>query len=972
MVLLVRTAYSFGEGVLKPEEAVKTAAEAGYRYLLLGDVNSIAAAHRFLTAAEAAGVKPLPGATIRHRHIHLLTIVENPTGYANLCELLWLVAEGSLTCDDITRLQDGLVLVALNEETEDALKARVNRGRFYCALLRNAAGRTACRPHHGTPPLALVDVRYSGRRGWIVLAALEAIHSRATLEGVLDEWRRTKRGEFLTRCWLPKQKRMKELFADAPEALRNAAEVAERCSFSPPVLPRRLRRVPDAARKLRRLATCGARKRYGQLTHTVRQRLQRELALIEEMGFADYFLLMREIVRIARRLGSPAVGRGSGASSIVAYCLGITDVDPLKWNLPFERFLNRLRPDPPDLDVDFDWRLRDSIIEAVMARFGSSYVGRVSTHITFARPLAVREAARILGATATQQSALLQCVQANIAPSPRRIDLEPPQLRRILRLAHRIEGLPHHLAVHIGGLVVADEPIWRTMPLQKAPDGQPLCQHDKDGCEAFGLVKLDLLGSRALGILNEAASHLPSGSIPPPDEADTAVVETLAHADTLGCVQLESPAMRGLLAAIKPRNVFELARVLALIRPGAASLGAKRSFIRRHLGLEKTPSIHPKLDRILAENYGFLVFEDDIIVVLRELFGLSGDEADALRRRIVKAASPSAKRAVADEFMQHARRISLQPQKAASLLMQMAKFNQYSFCRAHAASYARLAWSLAWLKTHHPLPFWCAVLNNIAGMYPRWLYVEEAKRAGIRILAPCVQRSGVGFSVERDAIRVGLAAVKGISATLVARILAERQKAPFAGIADFLRRCRPTLPEARSLILAGACDCFGAPRPHLLLIAHLHCRSGTCPPVSSSLPDFPDDRKWLDEWRLLGFSLREHPAEFWRRRVELPDGITPAAELAHRAGQKVRVFGLVVAARQYNPRERGLSGRDILFLTLSDPTGLIDCHLPAHKNLFSLNTALLIEGIPVSDGATVYLHATGAVCVSCPPSPQNT
>ncbi len=605
------------------------------------------------------------------------------------------------------------------------------------------------------------------------------------------------------------------------------------------------------------------------------ERLHRELAVIEKLGFADYFLVVHDIVRHSRERGVPVAGRGSGASSVVAYVLGITNVDPIAYDLPFERFLHEGRADFPDLDVDFCWRIRDDILKYVFDRFGD--VAMVSTHVTFQHRSAFREAAKAFGYS-DEQVSLLQKGRVTV-----------PDLPRIRAAAKAILGFPRHLSVHCGGIVLRPDGV---APMQPAEKGVIVTQYDKDAVEEVGLVKIDLLGNRALSTIRETIEILgepiDAESLP----VDEPTVRLLQEGRTLGCNQLESPAMRALLRMTRPRDVRGVMRALALIRPGAASGGMKETFVRRARGLEANPG------GLLADTYGVMLYEDDAMFVASALAGLSLAEGDRFRRRIQKARTDEERLALSREFLSRCT-----DPAAKELWVQMVKFNGFSFCRAHAASYAVLAWASAWLAAHRPVAHWVAALNNNQGLYDARVYLEQAKREGIRVRLPCVNRSGVEFTAEAGSIRVGLGRIAGLERREIDAILERR---PFESWEELPKLSRPSM---RNVILCGAMDWTGIPRPRLLM----RMRAPGCevPPI----PDFSEERKFAYELEILGLSARRHILSYL---APPRDGDSRA--LPDLVGRRVRLVGVLATSRvTVTAREEPME-----FLTMEDEHGLFE------------------------------------------------
>jgi DNA-directed DNA polymerase III PolC len=729
------------------------------------------------------------------------------------------------------------------------------------------------------------------------------------------------------------------LFRDLPQAVQATRQLAERCHYDPLRRTAVFPRLPgDSRERLHAQTMAGARRRYPRFTPQLHARLEYELRLITERGFADYFLVVADITRYARGLGTPLAGRGSGASSVVAYCLGITNVDPLRFRLPFERFLNAAREDYPDLDIDFCWRLRDRIIAYVYRTYGDDHVAMISTRATLQPRFAFRETAKTLG---LNDELISRIVSWRYHGIPRRNwSVSPEQMQVIdqaLIHARGVYGFPHHLSVHCGGVVITPDPIAAHAPLQRAAKGVVITQYDKDAAERIGLIKLDLLGNRALSavaetirVVTQSANTRTDPEHIPADDAATG--ELLARGDTVGVNQLESPAMRRLLRQLRPGNIESLMQALALIRPGAASLGMKDTFIRRARGTEPVPPMDPRLDPILKATHGIMLYEDDALQVAAALTGLSADEADRFRRAVTKTRTDEDRRRLSQAFLSRCSARNVSPELAADLWMQMAKFNAYSFCRAHAASYAQLAWTGAYLKAHHPVAFWVGALNNNDGMYPRWVYIEEIRRNGIPVLPPCVNESGEGFSQEGNTIRIGLGVVRELSVTSRKDIFSKR---PFADLWDLMLRTRLQRRELENLVRAGALDFTAQSRPRLLYELDMHVETAVRHRGTESLfelpqpetptpplPDFSPPCKRSSEWELLGLTPAHHPLQPMRQQLTR-NHVIPSRQAQACIGRRVRMCGIPAAARTA-PTSRGQS---LCFITLSDEDGLFEVTL---------------------------------------------
>ncbi|MHC4983835.1 MAG: DNA polymerase III subunit alpha, partial [Planctomycetota bacterium] len=875
--LHVWSGYSLLRGPTHLERLVELADQMGHKHLALTDVNNLYGAPAFHSTAREAGLGPIIGAELHADGCRAIALVTSETGYENLCRIITKIHAEDITLQrDLAGLSDGLhVIVEEPSSAERLLAAGMERKRLWLAL--DPATQTYPQIRRLTesklPLVATADALFAERGDYETARLLAAIRLGATYEAVSAEQLPHPKAALR-----PARQLAREL-AGFEKAVRNNRRLAEECSafeFLPrrPVFPDFP--CPDgmtAGVFLRRLCAEGMARRHGgaapQVAH---ERLERELRLIERKGFSGYFLVVWDIVQHARRQGEPVAGRGSGGSSLVAHLLAITNVCPLAHDIPFERFLNERREDFPDLDIDFCWRRRDDAIAYAFRRWGADHAAMVCTHNTFKARSALRETAKAFGYSDEQISRL------------RADDVRQEEFSQVARLARRIVGLPHHLSVHPGGIVLGKKPIDHYVPIERAPKGVMITQYDKDGVEDAGLVKLDLLGNRGLSTVRYAADlirrrtarDIDVEALPP---ADPQTIATLRSAETVGCNQLESPAMRHLLRAIRPAGIRDVMKALALIRPGAASIGMKEVFIRRQRGLEAAPPKYPSVDAVLAETNGIMLYEDDVMEVAAAMTGMPPAEGDRFRKAVQKCRTDDERLKLSRGFLAGCTAGGIDAEYAKSMWVQMAKFNAYSFCRAHAASYAALAYAAAYLKTHYPLEFWVAALNNNQSMYHPRVYVEQAKRSGIRFLLPDVNRSQEEFSIDSGAIRAGFNLIAGLGPAGIKTILEARRGGPFKSLSDFYRRVPLGEEELRALVLCGAFDSLGRRRPVLmmelnLLLAMRPLRDSRQRTLMSADPVFPNPpgdytypRKYADERRILGISVREHIMARFRERL---------------------------------------------------------------------------------------------------------
>ncbi len=946
IALTVRSHYSLMWGTAPVEALCRAARRLGYRRLALTDTDNLYGLWDFLAACRREGLTPLVGAEITDPHgpQRAVCLVKDLRGWRNLCRLITRrhTAADFRLADAVPRFAHGLVVLTGSAHLlrhwhaagVDVAAALPRRPVPADHPLRRAARRCA-RPLVATPgSFFLTPADHAFHR------LLRAISQNTSLSRLAPA--QTAPAD----AWLAPPDEYRRRFAVCPEAVDNTVRLAERLTFAGP--PRQVvmpalagRSEAQAAALLRREALRGARRRYGpRPERAVTERLDYELGVIARMRFSAYFLVVRDIVRRSPR----TCGRGSGAASLVAYCLGITNVCPIRYNLYFERFLNPGRSDPPDIDVDFAWDERDAVLAGVLRQY-AGHAAMVSSHIHFQPRMAVRETAKVYGLPDTEigrvarrlsgcrhgggRGGLRQWLQEQ--PGGREPDLAAPW-PRILQLARRLAGTPRHLSVHPGGVVITPRPIDGYVPLERASKGVPVIQWDKDAAETAGLVKIDLLGNRSLGVIRDALAAVRAGGTVIAEhrwlpEEDWATRRALARGRTMGCFYIESPAMRLLQQKAGTGDFEHLVIHSSIIRPAANDF--IREYLRRLHGGRWKP-IHPLLAGVLDETYGIMVYQEDVSRAAVALAGFSHAEADGLRKVLSRKDRAARLRDYYARFAAGARRRGLDRGQIEAVWAMMMSFDGYSFCKPHSASYARVSCQAAYLKVHHPAEFMAAVLSNQGGFYSTFAYVSEARRMGLRILPPDVNASEIHWTGTRDRLRVGLMAVRGLSQQTMARIVACRGARPYGDVDDFVRRASPQRDELRALTAAGALDGLlpGAGRGTLLwAAARAEARRGAARQASlfdppADVPSLPADdraRRLRREFAVLGFLCRTHPMTLYRHLPAL-SGTVRAEDLPRLAGRRVRLAGWLITGKLVRTRH----DETMQFLTFEDETGLVE------------------------------------------------
>jgi DNA-directed DNA polymerase III PolC len=536
-----------------------------------------------------------------------------------------------------------------------------------------------------------------------------------------------------------------------------------------------------------------------------------ELDVVEQSGFAPYFLVVHDVVEFARRNGILHNLKGSGASSYLAYLLGISRVNPVEFDLYFERFLNKGRDDPPDFDLDFDSSKRDQVLTYVLKKYGQGRTGAafVCSLKSFRARSALYETARAFGLPPAESRSLSKRAPFFAEPDFLKKDKPLPGYMDIWQAASGLSSVYSENSLHVGGVILTPAPVDRYLPLTESAKGYVMSHFDRDAVEDLKLIKLDLLSVRGLAAISATKKMLHIQNVPPQDQKSFCL---LKEAQTIGCFQVESPAMMNLLRRMKPENIYDLTQALALIRPGPTESGMKETLLRNREG--RSAFRDPFLVKILPETGGLLLYEEQMMQIAERVAGMPPGEGDLLRRSLKKRKpDPPLK----TRFFAKAGERGYATGKIQKLWKVMKEFSSYSFNKAHSASYAHMAYQAVYLKGHHPVPYLTSVLNAGGGYYGLGEYIEEAKRRGIKILGPDVNRSGYQFEVEGKSIRVGLMIIKGLVLKTAEKIIGEREGGDYLSIEDFLLRVSLTKAELFALIKAGVFDSLEPRRTQQIL-----------------------------------------------------------------------------------------------------------------------------------------------------------
>ncbi len=995
--LHVHSEYSILDGACRIPALARKAAELDMPAVTLTDHGSMAGAIELFKAAKDQGDKPIVGCEVyvvddrRKQHkgyAHLTLLAADNVGYGNLIKLCSLgYLEGyyykpRVDWELLERHAPGMIALsgclggrvsralvehrpADAEADLDRLAQIFGRDNTYVELQNGHVdiqqplleSLPALAAKRGLPVVATGDVHYLDAADAYAHEALLCIQSGDSLKNP-SHWK-FETDEFYF-------KSPAEMALDFPgheEAMRRSLEIAERCNVEIELGRILLPKFPlpegrDAFDELVEQCEKGLVRRYGSSTPELEERLRFELKTIREMGFSDYFLIVADFIAFARRDGvSVGPGRGSAAGSLAAYCLGITDIDPMRYDLLFERFLNPARKDMPDMDLDFAVEGRERVINYVTEKYGRDRVAQIITFSTMAARAAVRDAGRVLEipyGVVDRIAKLIpegpgQTLEEALKPGSELANAvrDDPIAKEIVELARPLEGLTRADSIHAAGVVIGAQPLIEVVPLQqKGPEQEIVTQFSMKNVEALGLLKMDFLGLRNLDVIDKAVAliggGLDIGTIPLDDRK---TYEMLARADAAGVFQFESSGMRDALRQVKPTEFQDLIALVALYRPGPMQYIP--TYAARKNGREAVTFIDERLKPITGDTYGICIYQEQYMQIAKQLAGFEPAEAETLRRAIGKKIH-ELMASLKPKFLDGCAANGVAPAVADQLWKDMESSQDYSFNKAHAACYALISYRTAWLKANYPCEYMAALISSVMNTKDRVpIYVNACDEMGIEVLPPDVNSSAVDFAVVEGKIRFGLNAVKNVGETAARRIVAARAEGgPFASIWDFTERVDPQVVNKRSLeslVKCGALDSTGASRMGMLAVLEQALAHGQKlaqdrlmgqsslfdgafdnaesavvshhPPVPTA--EFEKQELLRLEKETLGLYVSEHPLSGVRDQLRRKADATLAELERRRDGEVVTVGGIVSDVKQLTTKKGDL----MVFLTLDDPTG---------------------------------------------------
>jgi error-prone DNA polymerase len=984
--LHARSAFSFLQGASTPEDLVSACHDLGIPAMALLDRDGVYGSPRFHMAAKRTGMRAHIGSEITCTNGKRYPLLcETREGYRNLCRLVTRMklrakkGEGAATMDEIAEFSPGLI--SITPDIDETLAAIFGKHHLYAELQRHMDRHEEARnqaivekaSRMGIPLVATNGVCYAQARQREVLDVLTCVREKVTLKTA---------GRLLApnaERYVKSGAEMARLFADLPEAIAHTGEISSRLEFTLSDLGYEFPRYPvpegeTMASFLRKRADEGARRRYQPYHDKARLQIERELALIEKLQLAGYFLIVWDIVNFCRDRGILAQGRGSAANSAVCYALGITAVDPVGMDLLFERFLSEERGEWPDIDLDLpSGDQRERAIQYVYERYGKLGAAMTANVITYRGRSAAREVGKALGFELTSLDRLSSLVRAwewkdpNDTPEKyfrdAEFDISNPRVRKFLELYQSVQDLPRHLGQHSGGMVICQGQLDSVVPLEPATmPGRIVVQWDKEDCADMGIIKVDLLGLGMLAAIEECLVHIRESYGEEVDLAhlpadDPAVYGALQKADTIGMFQVESRAQMSCLPRLKPARFYDIVVQVAIIRPGPIVGKMVHPYLRRRQGRERADCLHPSLEPVLQRTLGVPLFQEQLLRVAMIAAGFTGGQAEELRRAMGFKRSEKRMKEIETKLRKGMDQNGIRGAVQNQIVLSITSFALYGFPESHAASFAMIAYASAYLKCHYLAAFTAALLNNQPmGFYHPSILIKDAQRHGLRVLPVDVTKSAWLCTIEVSAshcLRLGFRYVRGLRQQTAEAIVRTRAARPFSSVDDLALRV-PELrkDEMKMLAEVGALNPLEqihrrdalwiaerAARPVGPLLDRLEALEGVSP-----LARMTNEERLASDFRGTGVTIGRHPMAYRRSEMQAL-GVTPAMHLARVPhGRLVRIAGSVIV------RQRPGTAKGFVFLSMEDETGVMNAIItPATYERYKLvvvgESFLLIDGV---------------------------
>ena len=953
MYLNTHSYFSLGYGTQSPEELVKNAARQGIRRLALTDINNTSGAFPFYKACRAAGIEPVLGIEFRcEGRLYYVGLAENEEGWRALCALA-TQHSSSGTLPRIAPALDHVYFIY-----RETVKAPEEFGRREFLGVKPSEVHRLLRTewkHYKQRLIAFESVYFETEADFRLHRLLRCVDQNLIISRLENKDCAPAQAHWQS------ARALQQRWVTYPELLWRAEELLEHCGFELMTGKENNKQCFTSStaadvQLLRKLAYSGCMRRYGAEDTKAWARLEQELNVIERMEFPAYFLVTWDIVRYAQSVGFHHVGRGSGANSIVAYCMYITDVDPMELDLYFERFINPHRTSPPDFDIDFSWDERDDVTDYVFKRYGATHTALLATYNTYKERSIMRELGKVVGLPKAEIDALIA--------RPHDTDHHPYGIA-VRKYGQRLAGMPHYLSIHAGGILIGERDLNYHTALKHMPKGFPITHFDMHVAEDMSFHKYDVLSQRGLGHIKSAVKlvrETQGRSVDVHDvkriTSDPKVRQHLASGSCIGCFYIESPAMRGLLHKLQCDNYKHLVAASSIIRPGVAKSGMMRAYIERTHAPNDFEYVHPVFEQNLKETYGIMVYQEDVMKIVHHFAGLDLDESDVLRRIMSgKRKEGDTFTYLRDKYFRNCAKRGYGRELAEEVWRQIESFSGYSFCKAHSASFAVESFQSLYLKVYYPLEFMVGVINNFGGFYRTELYVHEARRLGGTIHAPCVNHSRLLTHLYGSDIYLGFIHLKSLQREAGQAIEKERERnGAFSSLAHFLQRVDIGKEDTRILIRIGAFRFTKKTKCKLLwelegIFTSQRALRGQpllfqSPTERYELPNVTQNayEVAMDEIELLGFPLCS-PFELVSEKM--PD--LGADRLESHLGKRVRMAGYFVTTKPV----RTVNGKRMSFGCWLDRAGAFfdTVHFPEVHRRYPIRGlgCYLIEGKVVED-----------------------
>ncbi|HEY0677358.1 MAG TPA: DNA polymerase III subunit alpha [Chitinophagaceae bacterium] len=970
MYLNCKTYFSFRYGTFSTEDLVKEAAEYGANVLALTNINNTCDTWDFVDFCRQQNIKPVTGVEIRNDDTLLyILLAKNSAGFSDINFFISEHLQQKVNFPERPVFSnDVFIIYPLGKLSAQELKTNELIGVQPVEVNKLFGTNVSAFP---SKFVIRQPVTFRDKVHFNLHRLLRAIHKNTLLSKQTPAEIAGANETFIP------QAKLMEAFRQYPFIITNTLQVLDSCGITIDFNTDKTKKVFSASKKddrilLEKLTLDGMQMRFGKNNKEARSRVRKELEIIDNMGFNAYFLITWDIIRYAQSRGFFYVGRGSGANSIVAYCLQITDVNPIDLDLYFERFLNPHRTSPPDFDIDFSWKDRDEVIDYIFKRYGKDHVALLGMYTTFQYRAVIRELGKVFG---------LPKKEIDVLAGNRSSTFTEDKIQKlILQYGAMLKDFPNHLSIHPGGMLISEEPIYHYTALDLPPKEFSTSQLDMFIAEKVGLYKLDILSQRGLGHIKETVRLVKQNKGKSIDITDVQsfmkdkkVADQIRDANTIGCFYIESPAMRQLLKKLKCEDYLTLVAASSIIRPGVSQSGMMRQYIYRFHHPNDFEYLHPKMEELLKETYGVMVYQEDVIKVAHHFAGLDMAEADVLRRAMSgKYRTHSKITVIREKFFENCRSFGYPEAITSEVWRQIESFGGYSFSKAHSASFAVESYQSLYLKTYFPMEFMVAVINNHGGFYRSELYFHELKKTGAKVHPPCVNQSDELTNISGDDVHIGLEFIQNLESQTIETILRERNKnGPFTDLNDFIERTNVKMEQLNVLIRINALRFTGKNKKELLWAANFQVKKNKVTadqvmfheaPIEFNLPalaqhDFDDA---MDEIEILGFPL----CNAFDLADAADSGYTLARDLPNHTGKEVNVLGYLICIKEVYTVKREI----MYFGTFIDSAGawLDTVHFPSVNNKYPLESSgfynmkgKVVEEFGVYSVEVTYLSKVG-------------